>query len=226
MPGGRTLSSTDLLQTQLASATRSASGNAAFYREESGYTVDLSRLSDGQFGTFGSTGLGGDGSFTVMPNVVTITFTLDTSINTAGYSLSSMRTFASWDSGRDGQSYELRCATVQDPLNFLALHTINPYDPSDFDDPSNTLVELTPTVGYLAANVSALQFVFNGFENSGTAYREFDVEGLATVPEPSAFALVFGGLALVCASIIRRQAAVKKRANSGTGNLVNPMALV
>jgi hypothetical protein len=99
---------------QTGPASRSATGDVAFYQEESGYNVVLSRLSDGQFGTSGSSGLGGDGNHTVMPSNV------------------------------------------------------------------------TPTVGYLAENVSGLQFVFSGFENSGTAYREVDVTGIATpIPEPS-----------------------------------------
>ncbi|MBL9171085.1 MAG: hypothetical protein JNN07_25355 [Verrucomicrobiales bacterium] len=201
IPGGLTLSATDLLQTQLASAARSASGDAAFYREESGYTVDLSRLSDGQFGTYGSSGLGGDGNYTVMPNNVTLTFTFDTSVNTLGYSLSAIRTFASWDDGRDGQSYSVKYATVFAPSTFNTLHTITPYNPSGLDDPANTLVELTPTVGYLAENVSGLQFVFSGFENSGTAYREVDVTGIATpIPEPSIYGVVLCMVALLVRS--------------------------
>lgn len=201
IPGGLTLSSTDLLQTQLASAARSATGDAAFYNEEGGYPVDLSRLSDGQFGTFGASGLGGDGHYTVMPNNVTITFTFDTSVNTLGYSLSAIRTFASWDDGRDGQSYSVKYATVFAPSTFNTLHAITPFNPSGLDEPANTVVELTPTVGYLAENVSGLQFVFSGFENGGTAYREVDVTGVATpIPEPSIYGVVLGMVAFIFGS--------------------------
>jgi hypothetical protein len=223
LPGDIALSSTDLLQTQLTSATRSASGDGAFYREESGYDVVLSRLSDGQFGAFG-----GYSNYTVMPNDVAITFVFDTTVNTLGYSLSSIRTFASWDDGRDGQRYEVQYATVDNPTDFLSLYVISAYDNTDFPtrweydydldeevevtdtDISNTLVQLTAAGGVLAENVAALRFVFDGYENSGTAYREFDVLGAATVsavPEPSAYAALLGGGALIGTVLIRRRRA-------------------
>lgn len=210
LPGGLTISSTDLLQTQLASATRTGaagSGNTYFYREDSDYTVDLARLSDGSLGSFGSSGLGSDGNYTVMPNNVTLTFTFDTSINTNGYSLSSIRTFASWDDGRDGQSYTVKYATVSDPGNYLTLHSLVAYNPAVADE-SITAVELTAALGVLVTNVASLQFVFSGFENGGTAYREFDVIGTATptaIPEPSTYAILVGAAALAGTAIIRRR---------------------
>lgn len=206
LPGGLTLSSTDLLQTNLSSATRtgsSGSGNTYFYREDSGYPVVLSRLSDGTLGTFGTYD-----SYTVMPNNVTITFTFDTSINTNGYSLSAIRTFASWDTGRDGQSYTVKYATVSDPTNYLTLHSLTAYNPTSSSD-TITAVELTASLGSLATNVASLQFVFSGFENGGTAYREFDVIGSATaaIPEPSTYAAIWGALVLAGTAFIRRRKA-------------------
>ena len=211
IPGGLTLSSTDLLQTNLASVSRTGaagSGNTYFYREDSGYTVTLSRLSDGTLGSFGSSGLGGDGNYTVMPNNVTITFAFDTSINTNGYSLSAIRTFASWDTGRDGQSYTVKYATVSDPTNYLTLHSLTAYNPTSSSN-TITAVELTASLGSLATNVASLQFVFSGFENGGTAYREFDVIGSATaaIPEPSTYAAILGALALAGTAILRRRQA-------------------
>lgn len=208
LPNGVTLSTTDLLQTSLASASRtgaSGSGNTYFYREDSGYTVDISRLYDGDFGTFGSSGLGGDGHYTVMPNNVTITFTFDLTTNTAGYDLSAIRTFASWDDGRDGQSYQVQYSTASAPSTFNSLYTIASYNPSFVTgDPANTVVQLTASSGSLATNVAALRFVFTGFENGGTAYREFDVVGAAAVPEPSTYAALLG-LGALGAALVRRR---------------------
>lgn len=204
MPGEISISSSDLLQTNLLSSARSGapgSGNTYFYREDSGYTVDISRLYDGALGTYGSSGLGGDGQYNVMPNNVTITFTFDLTTNTAGYDLSTIRTFASWDSGRNGQSYEVRYSTADAPTSFSTLYTIATYNPSD----STTMVQLSTISGNLASNVAALEFVFTGFENSGTGYREFDVLGAASVvPEPSTYT-AFVGLAVFGLVFLRRR---------------------
>jgi hypothetical protein len=75
------------------------------------------------------------------------------------------------------------------------------------EDNALTSVELTSVVGSLVSNVAALQFVFNGFENGGTAYREFDVLGeAATAPEPAVWALG-AGLAALTLTVWRRRAA-------------------
>ena len=71
LPVGVAVSNADLLQTSLASATRTgtAAGDRYFYREDSGYTVDLGRLTDGAFGT-----AGGMSAYSVLPNQVTPDF--------------------------------------------------------------------------------------------------------------------------------------------------------
>jgi hypothetical protein len=205
---GYAVSTADLLQTALASASRTGapgSGDLYFYREDSGYTVDLSRLSDGAFGAMGA-----DPSPSVLPNETALTFALDITANPDGYSLTHIRTYAGWDSGRDGQEYTVEYSTVSAPGTFVSLATVTRYDvtsfplwefedhdgnPIFFDDTSNahTLVELTHTSGVLAANVARLRFTFNGIENGGTGFREFDVIGAPTaVPEPAVAAVVAG----------------------------------
>lgn len=182
------------------------------------YPVDLGRLSDGVYGPFGTYS-----QYTVMPNNVTLTFTFDT-IATPPWVF---RTFASWDDGRDGQAYTVKYSTVDDPLTFLTLVTISTFNNTDFPNTSiryewdeqskryieveridasvsNTLVELSATDGFLATNVAALQFVFTGHENGGTAYREFDVFGVA-VPEPATAAALLGVIALGAAAARRRR---------------------
>ncbi len=215
LPGPYGISSTDLLQTSLAAPAIYSGGT--FYRfGDPGYESNLTLLTDGSFG-----GSGGVPSASVLPDSTTLTFQLDTSAHSAGYTIDGIRTYAGWDSGRDGQQYTVQYSLVGSATDFLSLATITRFDNTtfpthlvhhidfDFDtgdfleydseDPdtsqSATLVELTASSGPLAENVAALRFVFTGIENGGTGYREFDVIGEATVsavPEPSTYAAIAG----------------------------------
>jgi len=60
-------------------------------------------------GTLSASSPGGDGSFTGMANVATIQFDLD-----APYDITAIRTYADWDSGRDGQQDTVSYATAVD----------------------------------------------------------------------------------------------------------------
>jgi MYXO-CTERM domain-containing protein len=205
-PGGAFSSAGNLLSSNLSSASFLSGGS--FYRQASGYPVVLSRLYDGALGSLGSTGLGNDGNFTVMPNQATLQFDLNGAFN-----LTTIRTYASWDDGRDGQRYVVKYATAAAPGSFApgaftTLHSVIAYDntsfptTSSYDFSSNqfiqvpdtatssTLVTLTEdSTGVLAANVVSLQFVFNGYESGGTGFREFQVLGtsVSSVPEPGTF---------------------------------------
>ena len=186
--GVQAVSNTDLLQTNLASVSRtgaSGSGDRYFFREDGGYPVDLSRLTNGSFGE-----LSGSSGASVFPNQVTLTFVLR-----LGSTITSIRTFAGWgDTGRDGQAYTVQYSAVSDPTNFITLAAITRYDPQESEFPAgpygrdktnpSTMVELTSSSGPLAVNVAAIRFVFgsydtntNAFENGGSAYREIDVIG-------------------------------------------------
>jgi hypothetical protein len=133
IPGGA-LPTTNLLATNLVSASRTGTGDAFFYREESGYTVDLARLYDGQFGT-----AGGYQAFTVMPNVVSLTFDLNLAARPAGYDIASIKTYASWDSGRDGQAYTVQYSTAANPTQFSLLATVSRFDNTNFPQIPNPM---------------------------------------------------------------------------------------
>jgi len=207
----------NLLATSLASVTRTGEGvsdpgNTYFYRETSGYTVDLSRLYDGQFGPAGTYS-----DYSVFPNQVSITFYFDLTQNPGGFDLATIQTYAGWDSGRDGQAYTVEFSTAADPNTFSLLASITPFDNTDFpnlldremwDDDGNvtgtvqvpdegysaTMVQLTNTSGLLASNVAALRFNFDGVENHGTSYREIVVQA---IPEPSVCVLILGAAGLL-----------------------------
>jgi len=231
LPGSSAIVAADnLLSTSLASASRTGDGvpnpgDLYFYREDSGYTVDLARLYDGQFGDAGS-----NSSASVLPNQVSLTFSFDLLASPAGYNLSSIKTYAGWDSGRDGQQYTVEYSTVAAPGTFLSLATANRFDTTDFpltnpvyDDDGNetggfsanrdeasTLVQLEADAGFLAANVAAVRFNFNGVENGGTGFREFVIEGseVAAVPEPTA---LFGTLGLLAGGLAVRRRTSRPR---------------
>ena len=229
LPGGSPIVAADnLLSTRLASATRTGEGvanpgNQYFYRENDGvgYNVDLARLYDGQFGT-----PGGVSSASVLPNQVSLTFNFDLLASPAGYNLTSIKTYAGWDSGRDGQQYTVQYSTAADPLVFLSLASVSRFDNTDFpivegyvwdpqledmvpgmvedDSEASTLVQLYSDAGFLAENVAAVRFNFTGVENGGTGFREFVIEGaeVAAVPEPAA---MFGTLGLLAGGLVLRR---------------------
>lgn len=209
--GGSIVRANNLLHTSLTSASRTGAdaidpGNLYFYREDSGYEVDLSRLHDGEFGE-----PGGSSVDSVLPNQASITFNLNLTTNSGGYNLSRILTYAGWDDGRDGQQYSVEYSTASAPGTWLALASASRFDNAPNDEPSATLVQLTSNSGFLAENVGALRFNFagfgnggNAFENGGTGYREFVVEGagVSAVPEPAA---AFGTLGLLASSLLLRR---------------------
>lgn len=224
----------NLLSTRLASASRTGDGvpnpgDLYFFRENNGagYNVDLARLYDGQFGAAGAVS-----SASVLPNQVSLTFGFDLAASPAGYNLSTIQTYAGWDSGRDGQQYTVEYSTAAAPSVFLSLKTISRFDNTDFPsslewvyndetgleeevlvtnwDQAATLVQLQAYTGFLAENVAALRFNFNGVENSGTAYREFVVQGseVSAVPEPAA---MIGTLGLLASGLLLRRRTPRPR---------------
>jgi hypothetical protein len=212
-PGGIFVSAGNLLATNLSSATILSGGS--FFRQDNGYPVVLSRLYDGALGSLGSTGLGITGDYSVFPNNATLQFNLDGAFN-----LTTIRTYASLDQGRDGQRYVVKYATASAPSTFTTLHSLSAFENTSFPteeqwdengpiqvpitDTSSTMVRLTSSSGTLAENVVALQFVFDGYENGGTAFREFQVLG-ASVPEPSTSGLLGIGALGVAFATRRRK---------------------
>lgn len=154
------------------------------------------------------------GSTAKMP--FTYTVTLNTSVNTLGYDISGINTFASWSQNGAflaNQKFQLLVMTVSGGT-FLDYGTFA-YTPTAFalttEQTGATMVNITGQSGLIASGVSALRFVFqdHGVSNSistvnGTVYQEVDVIGSATaVPEPSTYGLMGAG-ALAVALIRRR----------------------
>jgi len=122
------------------------------------------------------------------------TFELDTSTNTLGYDITGVTTYAGWEGlGNADQNYELFVSVVGDD-SFTSLGTIA-YDIVPNGSFRSTRVELTDDTGTLATGVDAFRFDIPALGGGDTGvFREFDVFGTATIPEPSSVAMMALGL--------------------------------
>lgn len=176
------VSNNDLLQTQLAAA--SVSGTVA----EEG-TGGVAALTNGEF----TAGAGNDAYFT--PTVgASVTFDLDVSANTLGYDITSVRGFGGWnDNGRDRQNYSLYYSVVGSS-EFELLGTVD----FDLDLAAGTASTITSIFDTSLTGVDAIRVDFlDPQENGHAGYGEFDVIGIATVPEPSSLLLLTGAIPLL-----------------------------
>lgn len=128
-----------------------------------------------------------------------VTVNLDTSDN-QGYDIQSMTSIAGWSSAAyryAAQQYDVHYSVVGDP-NFTPLTSVD-YVPFTSTGAGASKVTISDTTGTLATNVDALRFTFYLIENETAVWREIDVTGIATVPEPgSAVALLsLGTVALL-----------------------------
>lgn len=196
-PGGALVTAGNLLASNLLSAT-ALSGATFIYPNP-----PLSRLYDGTLGSPGASS--GNENDTVMPDNATLQFDLNRAFN-----ITTIRTYAGWDSGRDGQRYEVKYATASAPTTFTTLYSVTQFDPPNAAA-SFSLVTLTDSSGVLASNVVSLQFVFTGYENGGTGFREFQVLS-SPVPETGSF---------LPAAVLAAGLFLRRRRTAGRGQAVN-----
>ena len=131
----------------------------------------------------------------------TTTFDLDVSMNTYGYDITEFRLFSGWSDDRASQVYTIDYSLVGSAsFTSLASASVNNLQNGGslltrtYDDTSAPLI----------SGVDAVRFNFsdpNGLSFQRTVYREIDVIGTATIPEPSAALL--GGLGLL--ALLRRR---------------------
>ena len=118
----------------------------------------------------------------------TVTFTLKTSTYTLGYDITSVETFAAWPAAVDvQQQYELLYSTVGSD-SFTSLGTFV-YDNATVN---YSRIALTSSDGLIATGVDQVRFAFTGVGALG-CWTELDVQGIATIPEPTACALLLMG---------------------------------
>jgi hypothetical protein len=188
--GNSSAVSTDLLQTDFGSVINSGVGGPAGGDGPDGLEPVL------RDGTATDTTGYANGSLTAarISNGDVLTYTLDTSVNTAGYQIDQVDMFHGWkDGGRDRISdFDVAYATVGDPGTFIDLLTDG--DSGNYASSyGRTSVVPAGSNTFLATDVAAVRITFNSIENGYGGISEIDVLG-AAVPEPSTFCLVALGL--------------------------------
>ena len=145
---------------------------------------DLSATNNGTRGLFFSQSFNGG----QLPSELTIT--LDTSVNSQGYDINGITTYAGWTSNGSAlanQQYLLEYSVVGD-AGFISLGVQShaPFDNSDPDAAGATELILTSPSGLIASGVDAVRLTFqdHGFINvtdniDGTVYQEIDIFGTA-----------------------------------------------
>ncbi|MBL4890935.1 MAG: VPLPA-CTERM sorting domain-containing protein [Rhizobiaceae bacterium] len=151
----------------------------------------------------------------------TITFALDTSVNTAGYDISSIQSISGWKDATQSQAnqhFELWASTISSiAFTLLGIFDFSPF-PDNNQDQTQPGVVLSDVAGYssvvkltsdngpfFAENVDAIQFKYlvasNGGSFPGIVLREIDINGrpalLSEVPVPAALPLFGTGLAIM-----------------------------
>lgn len=186
-----TVSATDLINQGQATLD-----SAAYANINLGGGSTTSALNNSTMGTTNST-LNSDVLWDT-DGIFTATYTLNTTVNTLGYSISQVETFAGWPSDRAKQKYELLYSTVAAPGTFISLGT---FSFSTANISGSTRVSLTDDSGFLATGVKAIRFnVQSPGVGAETVYREFDVIGIPT-PEPSSLGMLFVGFIALLSSL-------------------------
>ena len=146
-----------------------------------------------------------------------LTFTLNTNPATGGsstgYDITNVGVFAGWTDFApfSDQTWDLQVTTTTNPV-FTTLRSVNyvPYPDDSNTSATSSKVVLTDSTGKIATGVTAVQFVLyeptlSGSTKYGTVYKEFDVYGTTTVPEPSTLVLLAAGLVGLLAYAWRKQ---------------------
>jgi hypothetical protein len=177
--------------------------SGSVFHDQEGLNTDTtaSSLTNGAFGPAGLIKPSGPNpEVAIIGNGQTLTYTLGSGPNGLGYTISEFRAYSGWaDTGRSRQDFSLTYSTVADPNTFLPLIAVN--------GTANAQDELTVVkddAGATIPGVFAVQFLTTGgnVQNGYVGYREFDLIGSATTPEPASLSLL--GLAGVSLLARRR----------------------
>ena len=130
----------------------------------------------------------------------TTTYNFNLTTSPLGYEITLIQAYSSW-LDRYNQSYRIFYTQVGSPTNFLQLGTdITATAQSGTSSLITRSVDSVPGTSILS-NVSSIQFVqFDGpagLDGIETVYRELDVVGFASIPEPTTSVLGLGAAILL-----------------------------
>jgi hypothetical protein len=207
------VSNSDLLQTNLSSAAVTA-GGASFESTLAGaYNGIVCNVEGAFYNTDGANGFapgnsgpgtGQVGYYSFQPT--TIEFALDTTAHPLGYDISSIVSLSGYPFNRNTmQTFGVDVMKVGSTA-WTALYSVDGTLANN--DNSQLEVQITASdFGAAATGIAKIQMVFSYGRSytDATQYRELDVFGSATVPEPSAMVLAATGLVALLAWAWRKR---------------------
>lgn len=180
---------TDLLQTSLDSTTWPTESN----------------INNGTTGAFIEESVDNP-AYVVPTETSSLSFFLDVAANPLGYDISQIDTFSGWKDNRAGQRYTIYFSTVDAPTTFdLITPGGTGFNAVNVAASATSLVThvFDDTTALLGTGVHTIRFDIG--TGSPTVWREIDVIGAATIPEPSSVALLAGLLGLGHVIVRRRR---------------------
>lgn len=123
---------------------------------------------------------------------------LDTSVNTNGYDIFSIQSFAGFNANRPWQNIEIKYALVGETITGELTHSLGSfvYQPGGLSGYNASRLTIEDNFGEaILTGVSAIQVTYldngagEGASENFTSYRELSVVGVASVPEPATVAL-------------------------------------
>lgn len=198
--------------------TLSGFSSAGFTPFTGGGTSSPSVLNDGQNGGWNLTA--GNTAVTTQSAAWSLTYALNTSEAAFGYDISGIDVMSLWTNDYVNQRYSVEVATVSEPA-FAALFgpvvatTSTTNGPNIGSSLMSSIREDFTNV--LASGVTAVRFNFETQPSPAgqphhAAYREVDIYGVASVPEPATVSFLLLGAGL--AAVRRRRAGPTKKAGA------------
>lgn len=187
-------SSTDLVNQ--------GSSSLSSYALTSG-SLNYGSVSNINDGTLGAQGAVSDTFIGDSPYTITLDLNTGLGGSSAGYDIYSVNVFTGWNDSRVFQSFSVELSLVGSPAYF----SLGSFSNTPVSAPSGGTysleLSLSDTGGVLATGVDSIRLSFVPASLDGSAFREVDVIGVASVPEPGACILV--GLSGLFFGLFRRR---------------------